>query len=81
MALVPIIQPPIMKALTTDKERKTHMPTVKRTVSLNAKVMFPIIVTVVTGLIAPKGLPLMASIMLGNFMRECGVVTRLTKAS
>ncbi|NVO16006.1 MAG: sodium ion-translocating decarboxylase subunit beta [Rhodoplanes sp.] len=81
MALVPIIQPPIMKALTTDKERKTHMPTVKRTVSLNAKVMFPIIVTIVTGLIAPKGLPLMASIMLGNFMRECGAVSRLTKAS
>ena len=81
MALVPIIQPPIMKALTTDKERKSVMPTVKRTVSKNAKLMFPIAVTVVTGLIAPKGLPLMGSIMLGNFFRESGAVERLTKAS
>ena len=81
MALVPIIQPPIMKALTTEKERKTVMPTVKRTVSKNAKHLFPIAVTVVTGLIAPKGLPLMGSIMLGAFMRECGAVERLTKAS
>lgn len=81
MALVPIIQPPIMKALTTEKERKTHMPTVKRSVSSNAKLVFPIAVTIVTGLIAPKGLPLMGSIMLGNFMRECGAVQRLCKAS
>jgi oxaloacetate decarboxylase beta subunit len=81
MALVPIIQPPIMKALTTDKERKTRMPKVKRSVSGNAKLAFPIIVTIVTGLIAPKGLPLMGAIMLGNFMRECNAVTRLVKAS
>ncbi len=81
MALVPIIQPPIMKALTTETERKTHMPTVKRSISANAKLVFPIAVTIVTGLIAPKGLPLMGSIMLGNFMRECGAVQRLCKAS
>ncbi len=81
MALVPIIQPPIMRALTTDEERRTVMPAVKRTVSKNAKLVFPIAVTVVTGLIAPKGLPLMGSIMLGNFMRESGAVERLTKAS
>jgi carboxybiotin decarboxylase len=81
MALVPIIQPPIMRVLTTDKERKTRMATVKHTVSPTAKVLFPIAVTIVTGLIAPKGLPLMGTIMLGNFMRECGVVARLTKAS
>jgi len=81
MALVPIIQPPIMKALTTDKERKARMPKVKRSVSRTAKLVFPIAVTIVTGLIAPKGLPLMGTIMLGNFMRESGVVARLTKAS
>jgi carboxybiotin decarboxylase len=81
MALVPIIQPPIMKALTTEKERTTTMPAVKRTVSKNAKLLFPIAVTIVTGLIAPKGLPLMGSIMLGNFMRESGAVERLTKTS
>jgi carboxybiotin decarboxylase len=81
MALVPIIQPPIMKAMTTQKERVVRMGTVKKTVSPRAKLLFPIIVTLVTGLIAPKGLPLMGTIMLGNFMRESGVVARLTKAS
>ncbi|MBI3703159.1 MAG: sodium ion-translocating decarboxylase subunit beta [Rhizobiales bacterium] len=81
MALVPIIQPPIMKALTSEKERKTRMPKVKRSVSPNLKLAFPIVVTIVTGLIAPKGLPLMGAIMLGNFMRECNAVTRLVKAS
>lgn len=81
MALVPIIQPPIMRVLTTEKERKTRMPKVKRSVSVNLKLAFPIVVTIVTGLIAPKGLPLMGAIMLGNFMRECNAVTRLVKAS
>ena len=81
MALVPIIQPPIMRALTTEKERKTRMPKLKRSVSANVKLVFPIVVTIITGLIAPKGLPLMGTIMLGNFMRECGVVARLVKAS
>jgi oxaloacetate decarboxylase beta subunit len=81
MALVPIIMPPIMKALTTKKERTVRMGAVKKTVSANAKLAFPIVVTLVTGLIAPKGLPLMGTIMLGNFMRECGAVTRLLKAS
>jgi oxaloacetate decarboxylase beta subunit len=81
MALVPIIQPPIMKFMTTDKERKTRMPAFKNVISPTTRLLFPIVVTIVTGLIAPKGLPLMASIMLGNFMRECGAVSRLVKAS
>ena len=81
MALVPIIQPPIMRALTTKKERVVRMGTLKKSVSPAAKLLFPIVVTLVTGLIAPKGLPLMGTIMLGNFLRECGVVARLTKAS
>ena len=81
MALVPIIQPPIMRALTTDKERTVRMPTIKRSVSARARLLFPIVVTLVGGLIAPKGLPLLGTIMLGNFMRESGVVARLTKAS
>jgi oxaloacetate decarboxylase beta subunit len=81
MALVPIIQPPIMKFMTTEKERKTRMPAFKNVISPTTRLLFPIVVTVVTGLIAPKGLPLMASIMLGNFMRECGAVSRLVKAS
>jgi len=81
IALVPIIQPPIMRALTTKKERVVRMGTLKKSVSPTAKLLFPIVVTLVTGLIAPKGLPLMGTIMLGNFLRECGVVARLTKAS
>jgi oxaloacetate decarboxylase beta subunit len=81
MALVPIIQPPIMRALTTPKERVIKMAPIKRSVSTQTKLLFPIVVTLVTGLLAPKGLPLMGTIMLGNFMRESGVVARLTKAS
>ena len=81
MALVPIIQPPIMKFLTTEKERTVRMPIAKTSVSKNTRLLFPIVVTVVTGLIAPKGLPLMGMIMLGNFMKESGVVERLTKSS
>jgi sodium ion-translocating decarboxylase beta subunit len=81
MALVPIIQPPIMRVLTTPAERVIRMAPVKRSVSQQTKLLFPIVVTLVTGLIAPKGLPLIGTIMLGNFMRECGVVARLHKAS
>jgi oxaloacetate decarboxylase beta subunit len=81
MALVPIIQPPIMKALTTQKEKTVRMGVVTKTVSTRARLAFPIVVTMVTGLIAPKGLPLMGTIMLGNFMKESGVVARLTNAS
>jgi len=81
MSLVPIIQPPIMKFLTTEEERKINMGAVKKTVSKTTRILFPLIVTVIGGLIAPKGLPLLGTIMLGNLMRESGVVSRLTKAS
>jgi oxaloacetate decarboxylase beta subunit len=83
MSLVPIIQPPIMKLLTTDKERKINMSELSTTTpaSRETKIVFPIVVTIFGGLIAPKGLPLLATIMLGNLMKECGVVSRLTKAS
>jgi len=81
MSLVPVLQPPIMRMLTTKKERETIMKTGKRTVSKTTKLLFPIVITIVGGLIAPKGLPLLATIMLGNFMKESGAVARLTKAS
>lgn len=81
MSLVPIIQPPIMKLLTTEEEKKINMGTMKKTVSKTTKLLFPLIVTIIGGLIAPKGLPLLGTIMLGNFMKECGVVSRLTRAS
>lgn len=81
MSLVPVLQPPIMKMLTTEKERRIIMKTHKRSVSKTTRILFPIIITVVGGLIAPKGLPLLGTIMLGNLMKESGVVPRLTNAS
>ena len=81
MALVPIIQPPIMRLMTTRKEREVKMPSVEGKVSQTALIAFPIIVTLITGLIAPKGLPLMGMIMLGNFMKVTNAVPRLTHAS
>lgn len=81
MSLVPVIQPPIMKLLTSQKERTLVMEPTTKPVSKTAKIVFPIAVTVVGGLIAPKGLPLIGTIMLGNLLKECAVVSRLTKAS
>ena len=81
MSLVPLIQPPIMRALTTEKERRVRMEYPAKSVSRNMKIVFPIVVTVVTCLIAPMGTPLMGMLMLGNLMKESGVVPRLTKAS
>jgi sodium ion-translocating decarboxylase beta subunit len=81
MSLVPVFQPPIMRWLTTPEERKINMGVVKKSASKTTKIAFPLVVTVVGGLIAPKGLPLLGTIMLGNLMKECGVVSRLTKAS
>jgi oxaloacetate decarboxylase beta subunit len=81
MSLVPVFQPPIMKLLTTKKERMINMGTVRKSASKTTRIVFPLVVTVIGGLIAPKGLPLLGTIMLGNLMKECGVVSRLTKAS
>jgi sodium ion-translocating decarboxylase beta subunit len=81
MSLVPILQPPIMRALTTAKEREIVMKYQKKSVSKGAKIIFPIAVTLVTGLIAPMGTPLMGTLMLGNLLRESGVADRLVKAS
>src|SRR4030065_31980 len=81
MSLVPVFQPPIMRWLTTKEERVISMGIAKRSVSKTTKLLFPIVVTVIGGLIAPKGLPLLGTIMLGNFMKESGAVSRLTKAS
>jgi oxaloacetate decarboxylase beta subunit len=70
-----------MRALTTKEEKVINMGTVKKSASKTTKLLFPLVVTILGGLIAPKGLPLLGTIMLGNFMKECGVVARLTKAS
>jgi sodium ion-translocating decarboxylase beta subunit len=81
MSLVPVIQPPIMKVLTSKEERVINMGSVKPSVSGTSKILFPIIVTLIGGIIAPMGLPLLGTIMLGNLMKESGAVTRLTNAS
>ena len=79
MALVPIIQPPLMKLLTTKKERLVRMPEPKA-VTQRQRIMFPIIVTALTLLLVPTAGPLIAMMMLGNLIRECGVVDRVAKA-
>jgi oxaloacetate decarboxylase beta subunit len=81
MSMVPIIQPPIMRALTSEEERKIVMTYKKKSISPSVKVLFPIAVTLVTCLIAPMGTPLMGTLMLGNLLRESGVADRLVKAS
>ncbi len=78
MALVPVIQPPIMKLLTTKKEREIEMQQL-RTVSKTEKIIFPIVVTIFVSLLLPSAAPLIGCLMLGNLMRECGVVERLSK--
>ena len=81
VSLVPLIQPPIMRLLTTEREKKVIMPTVRKSVSGTTRILFPIVVTVVTSIIAPLGTPLMGMIMLGNLLKESGVVARLKQAS
>lgn len=81
MSLVPIIQRPIMKLLTTRKERLIRMEYAPRTVSKPALIIFPILVTVIVSLIAPEAAPLIAALMLGNLLKESGVVERLNKSA
>ncbi len=80
MALVPVIQPPIMRALTTKAEREIVMRPL-REVSKREKIIFPIVVTVFVALLVPSAGPLIACLMLGNLFKECGVVERLTKTA
>lgn len=81
MSLVPIIQPPVMRLLTTDKERAVRMPYTEKPVSKTVKVLFPILVTIVISLLSPKASPLIATLMFGNLMRESGVVERLSRSA
>ena len=80
MALVPVIQPPIMKALTTEKERRIVMET-PRKVSKTEKILFPIIVTIIVSLTLPDAALLVGCLMMGNLMKESGVVERITKTA
>lgn len=78
MALVPIIQPPVIKALTTKKERLIRMPYRGKKVSRLTKILFPIIITMVGGLVAPESVDLLGFLMFGNLIRECGVLNSLS---
>jgi sodium ion-translocating decarboxylase beta subunit len=81
MSLVPIIQPPIMRLLTTDAERKVRLPYTEKQVSRTVRILFPIVVTIIISLLAPVASPLIAALMFGNLMRESGVVERLSKSA
>ena len=81
MALVPIIQPPVIKLLTTKKERMIRMEYKEKSVSKTTKILFPIIITVVAGLVAPASVALVGFLMFGNLIRECGVLNSLSETA
>ena len=81
MALVPIVQPPVIKLITTKKERLIRMPYRQRPVSKTAKILFPIVITMLAGLVAPKSVALVGFLMFGNLVRECGVLDSLSETA
>ena len=81
MALVPIVQPPVIKLLTTKKERLIRMPYEPKSVSQTTKILFPIVITIITGIFAPKAVELIAFLMFGNLIRECGVLNSLSETA
>ncbi len=81
MALVPIIQPPVIKLLTTKKERRIRMPYKPQNVSRLTRILFPIIVTLIAGLVAPTAVSLVGFLMFGNLLRECGVTNSLSETA
>ena len=81
MALVPIVQPPVIKLITTRKERLIRMPYRQRPVSKTAKLLFPIVITMLAGLVAPKSVALVGFLMFGNLIRECGVLDSLSETA
>ena len=81
MALVPIVQPPVIKLLTTKKERTIRMPYRGKEVSKLTRILFPIIITVVAGLVSPQSVALVGFLMFGNLIRECGVLNSLSETA
>ena len=81
MSLVPIIQPPVMRLLTTKSERRIKMPYSSKPVSKTTRVLFPLVTTLIAGLAAPRATPLIGMLMFGNLLREAGVVDRLSQAA
>ncbi|MBQ7864692.1 MAG: sodium ion-translocating decarboxylase subunit beta [Lachnospiraceae bacterium] len=81
MALVPIVQPPIIKLCTTKKERRIRMEYKPANVSKATKILFPIVVTIITGIVAPRAVALIGFLMFGNLIRECGVLNSLSETA
>jgi len=81
MSLVPVIQPPVIRALTTKKERTIRMTYTEQRAPRVALILFPIVVTALAGIIVPMSAPLVGSLMFGNLLRECGVLERLSKTA
>ena len=81
MALVPIVQPPVVKLLTTRKERLIRMPYEKGNVSQLTKILFPVVVTIIAGMVAPASVALVGFLMFGNLLRECGVLNSLSETA
>ncbi len=81
MALVPVIQPPVIRLLTTKKERMIRMPYKPAAVSKTTKILFPIAITVITGIVAPRSVALIGFLMFGNLIRECGVLDNLSETA
>lgn len=81
MALVPIVQPPVIKLLTTKKERLIRMPYEQKEVSKLTRILFPIFVSIITGIVAPRAVALIGFLMFGNLIRECGVLNSLSETA
>lgn len=81
MALVPIVQPPVIRLLTTKKERLIRMPYEPKQISKTTRILFPIVITIITGIFAPKAVALVGFLMFGNLIRECGVLNSLSETA
>ena len=81
MALVPIIQPPVIKLLTTKKERLIRMPYEQKDVKKSTRILFPIVITIIAGIVAPASVSLVGFLMFGNLIRECGVLNSLSETA
>ena len=81
MALVPIVQPPVIRLITTKKERLIRMPYAEKSVSKTTRILFPIIITIIAGLVAPQSVTLVGFLMFGNLIRECGVLNSLSETA
>lgn len=81
MALVPIIQPPVIRAITSKEERRIRMPYAEHSVTKMTKILFPICITIIAGLVAPRSVALIGFLMFGNLIRECGVLDNLSETA